>query len=191
MIAGLPLRRKLKPEAVPDKNLPKPIKSKPKASTEPIQSTSKLNNTKKLPALRKSLPTMKVRRFLKTGTVGKNMETTAASPDTLNKSEESAIAVLKEKEEIDRTNKVNNKVNRLPMRSSYRIAKKKSIECLSDSFVRQINTSNSRSTKFADKLKFMAKLQLRLERNENFIPLPQYDLKNSLQKVITNEKSLR
>lgn len=78
------------------------------------------------------------------------------------------IQVLKAKDEI--TVKNNNRINRLPMRSSIRIAKKKSIESLSDSFVSNVNSKVGKAgvrERFSDKLKFMAKLQLKQERKEN------------------------
>lgn len=107
-LLGLPLRKKLKTDAVPDRNLPS-AKSKEK------------------------------------------------------------IHVLKTKDDVGVV-KNNNRVNRLPMRSSIRIAKKKSIESLSDSFVSNVNskgTENDVPERFSDKLKFMAKLHLKHERNEN------------------------
>lgn len=81
------------------------------------------------------------------------------------------VHVLKAKEDVGLV-KNNNKVNRLPMRSSIRIAKKKSIESLSDSFVSNVNSKTTDSEapeRFSDKLKFMAKLQLKHERNETVI----------------------
>ncbi|KAL3283948.1 hypothetical protein HHI36_018116 [Cryptolaemus montrouzieri] len=63
----------------------------------------------------------------------------------------------------------NCRLNKLPMRSSFRIAKKKSIECLSDSFTYKINynsDSTDKKVNFADKLKFMAKLQLKFGKSE-------------------------
>lgn len=109
-LLGLPLRKKLKADAVPDRNLPT-VKAKEK------------------------------------------------------------VHVLKAKEDVGLV-KNNNKVNRLPMRSSIRIAKKKSIESLSDSFVSNVNSKTTDSEapeRFSDKLKFMAKLQLKHERNETVI----------------------
>ncbi|KAK9877134.1 hypothetical protein WA026_016878 [Henosepilachna vigintioctopunctata] len=60
--------------------------------------------------------------------------------------------------------KTQNLKNKIPIRSSYRIAKKKSIESLSDSFTQKVNRSVENENtweNFTDKLKFMAKLQLR------------------------------
>lgn len=61
---------------------------------------------------------------------------------------------------------------RMPMRSSIRIAKKKSIESLSESFTMKVNSKKgdqdcSKPERFSDKLKFMAMLQLRYLRNKN------------------------
>lgn len=61
---------------------------------------------------------------------------------------------------------------RMPMRSSIRIAKKKSIESLSESFTMKVNSKkgDSECTKhkrFSDKLKFMAKLHLRYLSNKS------------------------
>lgn len=60
--------------------------------------------------------------------------------------------------------------DRMPMRSSIRIAKKKSIECLSESFTMKVNSKKgdqdcNKPECFSDKLKFMAMLQLRYLRN--------------------------
>ncbi|XP_044269523.1 uncharacterized protein LOC123014452 [Tribolium madens] len=65
---------------------------------------------------------------------------------------------------------------KMPMRSSIRIAKKKSIECLNHS--RKENLSEN----FSDKVKFMAKLLLKFERNEN-VSLPTYNFALSLDKI--------
>ncbi|XP_057671366.1 uncharacterized protein LOC130903164 isoform X1 [Diorhabda carinulata] len=61
-----------------------------------------------------------------------------------------------------------NKIRR-PMRSSIRIAKKKSIESLSDSFTEKINNMKecNKGERFTDKLKFMAKLELKHEKNNH------------------------
>lgn len=60
---------------------------------------------------------------------------------------------------------------RLPMRSSIRIAKKKSIESLSESFTMKVNSKKgdlecNKKERFSDKLKFMAMLQLRYMKNK-------------------------
>lgn len=60
---------------------------------------------------------------------------------------------------------------RMPMRSSIRIAKKKSIESLSESFTLKVNSKRgdldcNKPERFSDKLKFMAMLQLRYLRNK-------------------------
>lgn len=64
-----------------------------------------------------------------------------------------------------------NRRERLPMRSSIRIAKKKSIESLSESFTTKVNSKKGdqeckKRERFSDKLKFMALLQLRYFRNK-------------------------
>lgn len=64
------------------------------------------------------------------------------------------------------------KRERMPMRSSIRIAKKKSIESLSESFTMKVNSKIGdkefhKRERFSDKLKFMALLQLRFLRNKN------------------------
>nr|CAH7712564.1 unnamed protein product [Callosobruchus chinensis] len=57
---------------------------------------------------------------------------------------------------------------KMPMRSSIRIAKKKSIESMSDSFTSHVNSKKDKISmreRFSDKLKFMAKLELKYEKN--------------------------
>lgn len=96
------------------------------------------------------------------------------------------VLTIRSDTELNRdNNNTTNRLMKLPMRSSIRIAKKKSIACLSDSFTRKIN-NKSRKVSKSDKLKFMAKLQLKFERNEN-ISLPQYDFNLSLQKIVRTE----
>lgn len=61
---------------------------------------------------------------------------------------------------------------RMPMRSSIRIAKKKSIESLSESFTMKVNSKKgnrdcNKRERFSDKLKFMAMLKLRYFSNKN------------------------
>lgn len=60
----------------------------------------------------------------------------------------------------------------MPMRSSIRIAKKKSIESLSESFTMKVNSKKddrecTKNELFSDKLKFMAKLHLRYLSNKS------------------------
>ena len=108
-LLGLPLRRKLKADAVPDQNLP--------------------------------------------GKVPVNVLTTKSD-----------------------NNDNKGRSSKLPMRSSFRIAKKKSIESCR-------NMKDCRGSDcFSDKVKFMAKLLLKFERKEN-VALPKYDLGLSLDRI--------
>ncbi|CAH1106967.1 unnamed protein product [Psylliodes chrysocephalus] len=71
---------------------------------------------------------------------------------------------------IDQFDKNNDKIKRMPMRSSIRIAKKKSIESLSDSFTDKVNNKRDNNReRFSDKLKFMAMLQLKYEKNNHAV----------------------
>ncbi|KAJ8910936.1 hypothetical protein NQ315_014356 [Exocentrus adspersus] len=111
-LLGLPLRKKLKPDAVPDRNLSQ------------IKIKSKLH-------------------------------------------------VLKNKEHVSVV-KNNNKVNRLPMRSSIRIAKKKSIISVNNAYVDNVGTEmtgDETPEQVSNKLKFMAKLQLQKEYGGDAISL--------------------
>uniref|UniRef100_A0A6P7GX03 Uncharacterized protein LOC114343956 n=1 Tax=Diabrotica virgifera virgifera TaxID=50390 RepID=A0A6P7GX03_DIAVI len=77
-----------------------------------------------------------------------------------------------------------NKLKRRPMRSSIRIAKKKSIESLSDSFTEKVNNKRdyNKRERFTDKLKFMAKLQLKHEKNKFAV----IDLDHFFGEMMTN-----
>lgn len=267
-ISGLPLRRKLKPGAIPDKNLPKYQKQKVKdnidnkiieipknkqpllsergkANAKPsipsidlsneIESTKKaianIQQKNKAPNIPRNQSKPKISNGIKPEikSNGRKAIILNSSPEiseieimaqnivipvpkkpstkifdfkvpdckSINRNNEhkshhqdSKSEVLKEKEDKDRASKVNNKLNRLPLRSSFRIAKKKSIESLSDSFTEKVNRKGpmcNRPEKFTDKLRFMAKLQLKFERKENFVSLPKYDLEASLDKMMTQE----
>lgn len=80
------------------------------------------------------------------------------------------------------------KADKIPMRSSTRIAKKKSIESLNGSFA-------AGPPNFSDKVKFMAELFLKFERKEfTRVKLPTYDFNMSLKKILKlqeNEVSSR
>ncbi|XP_060519728.1 uncharacterized protein LOC132697954 [Cylas formicarius] len=164
-LLGLPLRRKLKAGAVPDKNLPPKRPPKPKdlhgdVSTKPDDFQATATST----------PVKEYRNK-----IYENFKMRGKITDDVLREKDSAVP------------KLNNKMNRLPMRSSIRIAKKKSIESLSDSFTEKVNskvTKENKPEKFTDKLKFMAKLQLRFERNEHFpVTLPKYNMELSLRKM--------
>lgn len=65
---------------------------------------------------------------------------------------------------------------KIPMRSSIRIAKRKSIEFF------RLTMPKTHSDDFTDKIKFMSKLLLKFQHKEN-ISLPTYDLGLSLTKI--------
>lgn len=179
-LMGLPLRRKLKPGAIPDRNLPKPvlIKTKHQPSTFPNMIRKK---------------TVTITRKKLTEPVGKPPKTIITQASLLQTPEiELVVAPQPNIPEVPKPTKLNNAI-KIPMRSSYRIAKKKSIETLSDSFTEKVNSKSDRNStgskreKFSDKLKFMAKLELKFERKEQFVPLPKYSLEESLEKVVKDQ----
>ncbi|XP_030752894.1 putative leucine-rich repeat-containing protein DDB_G0290503 isoform X2 [Sitophilus oryzae] len=194
-LLGLPLRRKLKPDAVPDTNLPKPYRPRTKDTkilpqpTNIIKTMPKLCNTFPKKPIKEDIEVPKIeaklRKILTTSSpVRQRISIMTRSPMSFNHSQflnstptelyVSKLDSLKENESKNNNNssKNNNKCAKLPMRSSYRIAKKKSIESLSDSFTEKVNSkarSGDKPERFEDKLKFMAKLQLKFERKENSV----------------------
>lgn len=188
-LMGLPLRRKLKPGAVPDRNLPKPvvIKTKP-LQREPLKHQPSTTSN----IIRKKTVTITSKKL--TEPVGKRPKTITTTQTSLLQAPEIELVVAPQNNlpEVSKPTKLNN-VGKIPMRSSYRIAKKKSIETLSDSFTEKVNSKSDRNSggskteKFSDKLKFMAKLQLKFERKEQFVPLPTYSLEESLEKVVKHQ----
>ncbi|CAH1179434.1 unnamed protein product [Phaedon cochleariae] len=153
-LLGLPLRRKLKNDAVPDQNL--------------------TGNTKQLDD--KSVPgneNTNCRSLLKNN-VNNCTYLKHSNQNSRNEKNRNDADDIKTNDKIVLKCKNNNRFNKRPMRSSIRIAKKKSIELLSDSFTSKVNSKNEKYSKperFSDKLKFMAKLQLKYEKNRHVIDL--------------------
>ncbi|KAG5875435.1 hypothetical protein JTB14_038368 [Gonioctena quinquepunctata] len=188
-LLGLPLRKKLKHNTVPDRNLPgknaKIMKQELKKVVEKEQRVE--NAEEKKTRIQKQPHTENLKHPLAQKQyvfIGR----TNCGNDSVHNNEPNSISdlhsqVLKNKNNVQQA-KNNNKLNRRPMRSSIRIAKKKSIELLSDSFTSKVNSKKERcSTKperFSDKLKFMAKLQLKYERNTNFV----IDLDSFFEKIV-------
>ncbi|XP_066148952.1 putative leucine-rich repeat-containing protein DDB_G0290503 isoform X2 [Euwallacea fornicatus] len=174
-LLGLPLRRKLKAGAVPDKNLHK-HKSK---STGGIATKVATQLKKKLPSASNSTNKSAAGKII-------IIDDDSPEPKLCSPSKPKIYNFPKEQSKKERVAKI----SKVPMRSSYRIAKKKSIESLSDSFTEKVNNKsqdhNGRE-KFSDKLKFMAKMQLKFERRTDVVHLPKYGLEESLEKITKNE----
>lgn len=187
-LLGLPLRRKLKKDALPDRRLPGRKNNCRKENN--LQGNAKKRNSKE--SLPKNISNSKENVIdnndsQKQEVVLKDKNKNIEGNDSQNLTEgdsEDCIIIdekdtkptiideepnkkAKDKESfiiIRRSNKT-----KLPMRSSIRIAKKKSIESLSDSFTTKINNKTNqnfktKAEKFSDKLKFLAKLELKLEQ---------------------------
>lgn len=140
-------------------------KFKPSVVSTPVKATSKcVKVEKKVPPL--VMKTNENKCDLKIVSV--KSEVSVNNEDTKSIKEDSSNRVLTSKENVQQP-KNNNKANKLPIRSSFRIAKKKSIESLSESFTSHVNSKKDgmgRTESFSDKLRFMAKLHLRFERKQ-------------------------
>ncbi|KAJ8944811.1 hypothetical protein NQ318_013147 [Aromia moschata] len=190
-LLGLPLRRKLKSDAVPNQNLP----GSDKKETSKNQNGNNKNENKNPPKKPRnenfrvfvddSLPKRQPSKDVSVlNNVDQNFLVESSNKNSVHekpcaREENGALKRNSTKSESELSKDDGEKARgqvakttRLPMRSSIRIAKKKSIECLSDSFTTKVNNTllveetNGKREQFSDKLRFMAKLHLRYDRSE-------------------------
>lgn len=197
-LLGLPLRKKLKSGAVPSLNLPKQILRDAVSSAACKVPLSEIS----ISAVLKSSPILEKNNVKKL--TGKQL-----SPIKSKDSKE-VLQNNKNKSEINvGTKNILQKLNdnsnvqevrdpdhlKVPMRSSIRIAKKRSLECINETMAditkrKKINSKNGDRERFINKIKYMNYLYLTFEKNENnekevkknFKSLPKDDL--SCNKII-------